>query len=95
MATKKISAAQAAQVYAEVPGVLRKLASERDQLREKLAAIENELTTYRTKGRIEKIARRMEERGITSVFLVMSERLRSRRRTLRVGHSRPSKRPWR
>lgn len=65
MATKtKISAAQAAQVYSEVPGVLRKLASERDTLRKKLAEANEELSNYKTRDRIEKIAREMEERHI-------------------------------
>lgn len=76
MATQKISAAQAAQVYAEVPGVLRKLASERDSLREKLAATETELVNYRTRDRIEKIARRMEERNI-NVGISRDERITS------------------
>jgi hypothetical protein len=57
MGTTKISAAQAAQVYAEVPGVLRKLASERD-------ALQRELDGYRLGSRITKIAQRMEEKNI-------------------------------
>jgi len=76
MATNKISAAQAAQVYVEVPGVLRKLASERDTLREKLASVEQELGNYRTRDRIEKIARRMEERNI-NVGLTRDDRISS------------------
>ena len=57
MGTTKISAAQAAQVYAEVPGVLRKLASERD-------ALQRELDGYRLGSRIAKIAQSMEEKNI-------------------------------
>lgn len=57
MGTTKISAAQAAQVYAEVPGVLRKLASERD-------ALQREVDGYRLGSRIVKIAQRMEEKNI-------------------------------
>ncbi|CAB4131639.1 hypothetical protein UFOVP276_56 [uncultured Caudovirales phage] len=53
----KISAAQAAQVYAEVPTVLRKLASERDQL-------QRELDGYRLGSRIVKIAQLMEDKKI-------------------------------
>lgn len=64
MSTNKISAAQAAQVYGEVPGVLRKLASERDNLLQKLASVESELEKYRTNERISKIASRMETKNI-------------------------------
>ena len=64
MSTVKISAAQAQQVYAEVPGVLRALASERDALLEKVASLQSELAEYRTTGRIEKIAHTMEEKNI-------------------------------
>lgn len=61
---EKISAAQAAQVYSEVPGVLRALAAERDSLLEKNAELQTELDGYREADRIEKIARAMEEKGI-------------------------------
>jgi len=64
MSQEKISAAQAAQVYSEVPGVLRALSSERDDLRTKLAAAENQIAEYKTRDRIEKIAHRMEEKHI-------------------------------
>lgn len=64
MSTTKISAAQAQQVYAEVPGVLRALAAERDALLEKVASLQSELAEFRTTGRIEKIAHSMEEKNI-------------------------------
>jgi len=67
MGTTKISAAQAAQVYAEVPGVLRKLASERD-------ALQRELDGYRLGSRIVKIAQRMEEKNI-NLGLTREERV--------------------
>jgi hypothetical protein len=67
MGTTKISAAQAAQVYAEVPGVLRKLASERD-------ALQREVDGYRLGSRITKIAQRMEEKNI-SLGSNLSERV--------------------
>ena len=60
----KISAAQAAQVYAEVPKVLRKLASERDTLSGKLAAANEELGKYRLGERMAKIATKMHDKGI-------------------------------
>jgi hypothetical protein len=63
----KISAAQAAKVYAEVPGVLRKLASEREKLSEKLAAAETELAKYRLNERMSKIAGKMHEKGINGM----------------------------
>lgn len=63
----KISAAQAAQVYAEVPGVLRKLASERKELSEKLAGAEAELAKYRLNERMSKIAGKMHEKGINGM----------------------------
>jgi hypothetical protein len=61
---EKISAAQAIQVYSEVPGVLRALASERDELKEKVAHLEGRLADYQKAERIEKIAQLMEERQI-------------------------------
>lgn len=64
MSREKISAAQAAQVYNEVPGVLRALVTERDELRTKLAASSAKLAEYERADRIEKIARTMEEKGI-------------------------------
>lgn len=63
----KISAAQAAQVYAEVPSVLRKLASERDSLSMKLASAEDELAQYRLKERMAKIATKMADKGINGL----------------------------
>ena len=64
MSQEKISAAQAAQVYAEVPGVLRALVEERDELRTKLAAVEHQVVEFRTRDRIEKIAHKMEEKHL-------------------------------
>ena len=75
MATKtKISAAQAAQVYGEVPGVLRKLASERDQLRAQLTETTEKLASYQNHERIEKIARHMEDKNI-NLGLTRDERV--------------------
>lgn len=67
---EKISAAQAAQVMAEVPGVLLKLASERDEAVEKLAAAQVELDGYRLEKRMAKIAARMADKGIGSGLTV-------------------------
>ncbi len=64
MSQEKISAAKAAAVYSEVPGVLRALVSERDGLRTKLAAANRKLAEYNERDRIEKIARTMSEKGI-------------------------------
>jgi hypothetical protein len=61
---EKISADQAAQVYAEVPGVLRALMTERDELRTKLAAANTKLSEFEKSDRIEKIARTMESKGV-------------------------------
>lgn len=75
METKtKISAAQAAQVYAEVPGVLRKLASEKDQLQVKLAEAEKELEGFKLASRISKIAQTMEDKKI-NLGLSLGERI--------------------
>ena len=75
METKtKISAAQAAQVYAEVPGVLRKLASEKDQLQVKLTEAEKELQGYKLAERISKIAQTMEDKKI-NLGLSLGERI--------------------
>jgi len=64
MSQEKISAAQAAQVYAEVPGILRALVEERDELRTKLASAERQVVEFRTRDRIEKIAHKMEEKHL-------------------------------
>jgi len=64
MSQEKISAAQAAQVYAEVPSVLRALSAERDSLQTKLAAAEHQITEFKTRDRIEKIAHKMEEKHL-------------------------------
>lgn len=61
---EKISAAQAFQVYSEVPGVLRSLSKERDELKVKVASLESQLAEYQKRDRIEKIARSMEARHI-------------------------------
>lgn len=60
----KISAAKAAAVYAEVPGVLRKLASERDELRVANRTLQEKVAEYERSDRIEKIARSMHDKGI-------------------------------
>jgi len=60
----KISAEKAAQVYAEVPHVLRALVRERDGLKEKLASATAELNELKRRDRIEKIAKVMEEKGL-------------------------------
>lgn len=62
--SEKVSSAQAYQVYAEVPGVLRRLANERDTLLSKVASLQSELDEYRTTSRIEKIASSMEDKHI-------------------------------
>lgn len=64
MSKQKISAAQAAAVYAEVPGVLRSLASERDELRVKLASANRRISEFEERDRIEKIAQAMAEKGL-------------------------------
>jgi predicted Holliday junction resolvase-like endonuclease len=64
MSTQKISAAKAAAVYAEVPGVLRKLASERDKLRIANRSLREKVASYERNDRIEKIARSMHDKGI-------------------------------
>lgn len=60
----KISAAKAAAVYAEVPGVLRKLASEREELRATNRELREKLAEYERHDRIEKIARSMHDKNI-------------------------------
>jgi hypothetical protein len=64
MSTQKISAAKAAAVYAEVPGVLLKLASERDKLRAANRSLREKVASYERRERIEKIARSMHDKGI-------------------------------
>jgi hypothetical protein len=64
MSTEKISAAKAAAVYEEVPGVLRKLASERDELRAENESLREKVAEYERRDRIEKIARSMHDKGI-------------------------------
>jgi hypothetical protein len=70
----KVSAAQASSVYAEVPGVLRALSAERNELRTKLASANKALADYQKRDRIEKIAQRMEDRHI-DIGVPRSERV--------------------
>jgi len=89
MNQEKISAAQAAQVYAEVPAVLRSLLVERNDLQTKLAAAEIKLAEYVKSDQIEKIARKMDEKGVdpSSSFAEKVERIKeaeSRGRSLDV-----------
>jgi hypothetical protein len=56
--------AQAQEVLEMVPTVLRELVAERDALLEKNAEQAAELETYRRNGRIEKIAKSMEDKHI-------------------------------
>ena len=53
----KLSAAQAQAVLAQVPGQLRKLASENESLRARVEELEQE-------KRLQKLAKRMEEKGL-------------------------------
>ena len=78
MSQVKISAANAAQVYSEVPGVLRALVTERDELSTKLAAARTKLAEYERADRIEKIARTMESKGVdpSSTFEEKVERIK-------------------
>jgi len=66
MSKVKISAAKAAAVYAEVPGVLRALSSELENTRTKLARANIKLAGYQERERIEKIAHQMGTKGIQS-----------------------------
>jgi len=59
----KLSASQVHAVLSEVPSTLRALVEERDYLKEKLAYAQQELESYRSKARLDKLANKMEERG--------------------------------
>lgn len=59
----KLSASQVQAVFSEVPSTLRALVTERDNLKEKLASAHQELETYRSRERLDKLATKMEERG--------------------------------
>jgi len=64
MGTEKISAAQALQVYEEIPRVLRALTTERDTALSKLAEANKKIAEYERQDRIEKIARSMENKNL-------------------------------
>lgn len=64
MGTEKISAAQALQVYEEVPRVLRALVAERDEVLSKLASANKKIAEFEKRDRIEKIARSMEDKNL-------------------------------
>jgi len=61
---EKISSTKVAAVLAAVPGMLRSLKNERDQLREKTASLENELNQYKQQMRIDNLAKEAEQKGI-------------------------------
>ena len=61
---EKLSAAQVHAVLGEVPGTLRKLASERDAWKERAIALEQALGQYQLNERVEKIAHEVHAKGI-------------------------------
>lgn len=61
---EKLSAAQVHAVLGEVPGVLRKLASERDAWKERAIALEQAVGQYQLNERVEKIANEVHDKGV-------------------------------
>jgi len=61
---EKLSEEKIAAVMTEVPGVLRKLAGERDSWRERALAAEGHLEKQAHQARIMKIAQIMEDKGL-------------------------------
>ena len=86
MSTEKISAAQAMQVYEEVPRVLRCLVNERDEALSKLAAANRQVAEYERRGRIEKIAHAMEDKHL-DVGTSMEEKVERIEKAASAGRS--------
>ena len=61
---EKISAEQVQAVLGEVPGTLRKLASERDALAAQNKQLREALTAYQLSERVEKIAHEVHTKGL-------------------------------
>lgn len=59
----KLSASQVHAIFSEVPSTLVALVEERDFLQEKLAHAYQELESYRSRERLDKLAAKMEDRG--------------------------------
>lgn len=63
---EKISSDKVAAVLSTVPGMLRGLASERDNLRQENDELKEKVAEYERRERIVKLARTAEEKGISS-----------------------------
>lgn len=61
---KKISAQNVVAVLAEIPGTLRKLASERDSLSKENSTLRREVAEYRQKEQVEKVAAMIMEKNL-------------------------------
>ena len=64
---EKISSQKVAAVLSTVPSMLRSLARERDDLLEKNAALQSQVSEYQRRERIERLAKVASERGIESL----------------------------
>ncbi len=73
----KISGVKVARVMQALPGMIRSLASERDEALEKCASLEARLAEFEHQGRVEKVAHVAQQRNVVSLGRTVEEKVAS------------------
>ena len=84
---EKVASDKVAQVLSAVPGMLRNLANERDELQEKNASLAAKVTEYERQQRVDGIAKVAGEKGIDSLGETHEEKVASIESALGKGKS--------
>jgi hypothetical protein len=84
---EKISSQKVASVLSTVPGMLRTLASERDELLEKNAQLDRQVQEYRRRDRVNQVAKTAEAKGIDSLGESYEEKVASIEAAMSKGKS--------
>jgi hypothetical protein len=84
---EKISSQKVAAVLSTVPGMLRGLAAERDELLEKNAALQERVSEFERQNRVNQLAKTAEEKGIHSLGESYEEKVASIESALGKGKS--------
>lgn len=82
---EKISSQKVAMVLSTVPGMLRGLAKERDQLMEKVANLSSQIANYERRDRVSSIAKLAHEKHLTSLGDTEEEKVASIESALQHG----------
>jgi len=81
----KISGVKVARLLQAMPGMLRSLASERDEALEKIASLEGELDRYRRHERVEKVAQAAHGRNVFALGRTVEEKVASINEAVEAG----------